>query len=1252
MHAGDPEQHLDEVLRGGGEMGALMRSIDWAATPLGPVHTWPQSLRTALSILLETGFPMYIAWGPEFIQFYNDGYRPILGSTKHPAAMGASTRETFAEIWDIIGPMFAGVMNGTPTTFVDFMLPLDRHGFVEECYFIYSYSPIRQESGDVGGVLVTVTETTTRVIGERRLKTTQALAARTRAARAVSDACRIVADVLVESAADMPFAVLYLVDLDQRAAHLEALSNVEGPSLLAPTTVPLVDIADAGIWRFGDLVASRRPHRVDVPEMWRGATNGARAAEVLPIAQQGSDQLVGILVAGLSPRLMPDAGYLDFLTLVASQIGTAIASARALEEAQARAEALAALDRAKTAFFSNVSHEFRTPLTLLLGPTEQAMAEQRPLTGTELAAVHRNGQRLLKLVNTLLDFSRIEAGRTEAVFEPTDLAALTADLASAFRSAMERAGLRLEVDCPALPEPVYVDREMWEKIVLNLLSNAFKFTFAGSIGVSLAWHGDHVDLTVTDTGVGIAGEHLAHVFDRFSRVERSRARTHEGSGIGLALVRELVTMHGGTIAVESVVDRGAAFTVSLPTGRAHLDPARVGIERASAPTAIGAEAYVQEALRWLPSADDVSGREGERLPLDQARVLVADDNADMRDYIARILRERWSVEIVGDGLAALAAAFRERPDVVVSDVMMPALDGFQLLRALRGDERTRSVPVILLSARAGQEAEISGLESGADDYLVKPFSARELVARVQTQVFRSKVRSVEEMHAVRLASIFEHAPVGVAILNGPAHAFEFANRVYLEMIGRRAVVGLPIREALPELDGQGLCELLDEVYASGEPHLGRSVRVRLDRGGPEPEETFFDFVYQPLFEQGRVSGIAVVCFEVTELERARERAEAANRAKDEFLAMLGHELRNPLAPILTALQLMQLRGVTGAERERAVIERQVKHVVGLVDDLLDVSRITRGKVHLERKRLDIVDVVAKAIEMTSPAIDERRHRLVVDVPRGLMTSGDSARLAQVFANLLMNAAKYSDPGGTIAIAARPAEAGVVVTVKDTGHGIDRELMPKLFEPFVQGRQAFERAQGGLGLGLAIVRNLVGRHGGTIDVESQKGLGSMFTVTLPPYVGGDSVPEQADAASAPPGVGVPILIVDDNEDAAGLLADSLRTLGHTVQVVHDGPSALGILHAFRPQVALLDLGLPVMDGFELAQRIRGEPLFQRIELVAITGYGQEIDRQRTAENGFGAHLVKPVDVIALDALIRERVRTASDAADRDVNRRYS
>ncbi len=1214
-------------------MGALMRSIDWSGTSVGPVEGWPQSLRTALSILLETGFPMYIAWGPDFTQFYNDGYRPILGSTKHPAAMGISTRETFAEIWDIIGPMFAGVMDGRPTTLVDFLLPLDRHGFIEECYFIFSYSPIREEAGRVGGVLVTVTETTARVLGERRLKTTQALAAETRSARTVTEACEIAGRVLAGNEADLPHARIYLIAGDRQGATLAAMCGADAQAAELPDTIPLSCGPVAAVVETGRLEV------LDAAEL--AASSGHLLA--VPITQQGADKPAGILVARTSARLLLDDAYRDFLSLVASQIGTAIAGAQALQEAQARADALSALDRAKTAFFNNVSHEFRTPLTLMIGPTEEALASpERALRGEDLETVHRNELRLLKLVNALLEFSRLEAGRVTATFEPTDLAAFTADLASTFRSATERAGLRLIVTCPPLPAPVFVDRDMWEKIVLNLLSNAFKFTFQGSIAVELAADAAHVELRVRDTGVGISPEDLDRVFDRFHRIDRAAARTHEGSGIGLALVRELAAIHGGTVRAASVPGQGTVFFVRVPFGAAHLPADRIApavVAPQATPPVAGASPYVQEALRWLPR-EEAPGAPAPRPAADPSAptVLIADDNADMREYLTRLLAGRYQVDAVADGTAALQAIRRRRPDVIVSDVMMPGMDGFQLVAALRDDESTRRIPVILLSARAGEEARIEGLHAGADDYLVKPFSAREFAARVEAQLVGAKIRSLEEAQAVRLASVFAHAPVGVAILKGPAHVFEFANREYLELVAGRHVVGLPIRIALPELAGQGIYELLDGVYESGEPFVGRSIRALIRRRGDAPEETFYDLVYQPLFDdRAAVTGIAVVAFDVTELTNARREAETANRAKDEFLAMLGHELRNPLAPILTALQLMRLRDIPGAERERAIIERQVKHVVSLVDDLLDVSRITRGKVQLKRARLEIGEIVAKAIEMASPAIEERRHELSVKVPRGLVVHGDSARLAQVVANLLTNAAKYTDPGGQISVSADMQEHMAVVTVTDRGRGIAPDMLPRIFDMFSQERQELDRSAGGLGLGLAIVRSLVLAHGGSVDAYSEgKGRGARFTVRLPVATGADS-PTAADR-DAPRGTaslsGLRILVVDDNPDAAMMLSDSLVALGHTTCVAFNGAAAIEEAGAFLPDVALLDLGLPVMDGFEVAHHLRAVSGLANVEMVAITGYGQEIDRRRTRDAGFAEHMVKPVDLDLLEKWLRQ------------------
>jgi signal transduction histidine kinase len=1050
-------------LAGGGEMGARMRELDWSKTPLGPSRLWPQSLRSTLSMLLPSKAQIILFWGPEFVVFYNDAYRPVFGA-KHPDALGLPGSQAWSEIWDTqLHELLAGVVRtGEAFWARDLLFELERYGFPEETYFDVSYDPVRVESGEVGGVFCIVTETTERVVGERRMALLRELAARNATARTARDACVLAMETLAARSDDVTFALVY-VDDELQGATPEAEKR---------------------------LVAA-----------------GPDLVKTLPVASSTGGSRGGRLVVGLNPRRPFDEQYRSFLDLVADQFGTALVNARAYEEERQRAEALAAIDRAKTAFFSNVSHEFRTPLTLMLGPVENLISEaDGPLSGAQkrdLGILQRNAGRLLKLVNTLLDFSRIEAGRVTATYAPTDVAALTRELAGGFRSAMDHAGIHFDVSCEAIEAPVFLDRDMWEQIVLNLLSNALKFTFNGSIRVDLCLQDGLVELSVTDTGTGIPASELPKIFDRFHRVEGAKSRTHEGTGIGLALTHELVRLHGGTITADSEIGKGTRFVVRVPTGRAHLPDDRV----VAAPPPVSERSFVSlvdETARGLPESAARTEQHVTRSS-HAARVLVVDDNADMRDYLCQVLRG-WEVTTATNGVVALEEAQTNPPDLIVTDVMMPELDGFGLLKELRTDPRTHAIPVLMLSARAGEEARVSGFDAGVDDYIVKPFSSRELIARVGS---------------------------------------------------------------------------------------------------------------------------------LLKLSRARREAEAANRTKDQFLAILGHELRNPLAPIMTALQLMNLRGDASGLKERAVIDRQVRHLVRLVDDLLDVSRIARGKIELRQQRIDLTDIVAAAIEETSPLLEQRHHRLHAAVPRGLLLTGDTTRLTQVVANVLSNAAKYTEPHGDIRIDGRQDGGHVELRVKDSGIGISAEMLPRVFEMFAQERQALDRSDGGLGLGLTIVRNLVALHLGTVSVRSDGvGKGSEFVIRLPAI---PSASEHSDGVKLPSKARVPtgrrILVVDDNVDAARLLADALEVVGHRTRIAFDGPAALDVAAEFNPDAALLDLGLPLMDGYELAQHLVASATGRRAPvLVAVTGYGQVSDREKSRAAGFDAHVVKPVDMRALMQLL--------------------
>ena len=767
---------IDTIFAGDSDMAARMRAFDWSQTDLGPVEQWSQSLRAGVRIMLGSGHPMLISWGRDYTMLYNDAYGVVVGS-KHPGAIGRSCREVLAEAWDFIGPRFDAVYQGgqSISTLSHQMFTFHRRGYLEECYFAFSYSPVPDDDGEVGGVLTNALDMTDRVVEDRRKQVLRDLASRVTQARNEEEVWRISSATLGQNPTSAPFAFLYEHQPARRKARLAGVS-LQTDDALHP---PLIDCDADSIWR---LYTSLTDDHVVVPLDERASSisipgwpSPPREATVLPIRLSERSEAAGFLVLGIHPGRAFDENYRHFVHRIGEQIAIGLATARAYEEERRRAEALAEIDRAKTAFFSNVSHEFRTPLTLMLGPLEEVLSEAGERLSTagheQLVTVRRNAVRLLKLVNTLLDFSRIEAGRVQAVYEPTDLPRFTSEVASVFRSAMEKAGLRFSVECPPLAEPVYVDRDMWEKIVSNLLSNAFKFTFEGVVTVTLRSLNGSVELQVRDTGVGIPTDQHERVFERFHRIEGTQARTYEGSGIGLALVQELVKLHGGTVGVESVHGQGSKFTVTIPRGTAHLPAERIQAARSMTSTAIGARVYADEVERWLPDEQPASiplvdrpsmvevtaSPRAEQSP-HREDIVVADDNADMRQYFRHLLDERYEVQSVADGQQALEVTRRLRPALVLADVMMPQLDGFGLLRAIRQDTALASTPVILVSARAGEESRIEGLQAGADDYLVKPFTSRELLARVEAHLKLATLRreSAEREERLRSEAALEH----------------------------------------------------------------------------------------------------------------------------------------------------------------------------------------------------------------------------------------------------------------------------------------------------------------------------------------------------------------------------------------------------------------------------------------------------------------------------------------------------------------
>ncbi|HLZ40769.1 MAG TPA: response regulator [Candidatus Sulfotelmatobacter sp.] len=1134
-------------ISGGGAVGRLVQEFDWEKTPLGPVDNWPQSLKIAVRILLTSRFAMWMSWGPELTFLYNDAYAKMTLGKKHPWALGKPSWEVWKEIWDDIGPRIQKVLRtGEATWDEGLLLFLERSGYREETYHTFSYSPLSGDDAKVCGHLCVVTEETDRVIGERRLATLRSLAAELSQSTTEADVTACIARVLGENQRDMPFTLTYLFK-EPRHVRLACRTGILPGHPAAPEGIDLR--AENPTWPLGEVLNHKDFFLVeDLNRRFEKVPCGAwdeppSRAILLPITGQTQDSPAGVIVAALNPFRPLDVSYGGFLNLVAGQIAASIANARAYQEEKKRAEALAEIDRAKTAFFSNVSHEFRTPLTLMLGPLQDLLSRSQthlsPTAAQQLELVNRNGARLLRLVNTLLDFSRIEAGRVKAVYQATDLAAFTAELAGVFRSATERAGLRLVVQCQPTQEVAYVDRDMWEKIVLNLVSNAFKFTFEGEIEVTLTQVGRAAELRVRDTGVGIPPEEIPHLFDRFHRVPSTRSRTHEGTGIGLALVCELVKLHSGSMRVVSTLGKGSTFFVNVPLGQAHLASEQVGGERTMASTATGANPFVQEALRWLPDSEVSSYEElpleSELLPVpcppgsvgsDRRRVLVADDNADMRQYLSRLLAERYDVVAVADGKLALEAVQKQPPDLVVSDIMMPNLDGFGVLQALRSDAETKTIPVILLSARAGEESRVEGIDAGADDYLVKPFSARELLARVQTHLELARVR--EESNELlrkneqRLRA-FVSASADVVFRMNP----DWTEMYYLDGKGFIADTKKPssiwLSDYIPADDQERVSSVIKQAIQSksvfqlehrifrADGSLGwtssRAIPL-LDEQG-EIEEWF-----------GAASDITARKLIEEELREAQTKLELRVRERTEELERVQEDLRD-LSGKLLLLQDDERRRIARDLHDSA---GQLLAVLGMnLDQLEDESKNNVPLAQKVGEARELVQRVTQEIRTTSyllhpPLLDESgipaalkmyvdgltqrtRLKIALNIPDnfGRLNHEIELTMFRIVQESLTNVIRHSG-SETAEIRITRSSDQVTLEIKDQGKGISDENLAALNE-FAPG------------VGIRGMRERVRHLSGEMKVHSTSP-GTTVSIRLPIHGANASVPaEDADDFNA-------------------------------------------------------------------------------------------------------------------------------------------
>ncbi|MGH8200524.1 MAG: ATP-binding protein [Steroidobacteraceae bacterium] len=953
------------------EMARRFEEFDWSQTSIGAVERWPRTWRNVVDLILVSSFPSALGLGPELIYIYNDPFITLGGPARHPTALGRPVREVWREIWEpVLERRFSETLStGHPTGEADLLMPLVRSGYLEETYLTFSFAALADDRGNPSGIFCTATENTGLVIAGRQLDCLRRLASHCACAESPADACRLAAQALEGQRRDVPFAIFYL--LDSTGARIESIATTGLSGLPAgipaPASLETLQLIDGVSDSVGPVLANPQV----IPQQ----------ALAIPFADAGPDAPKCVLIAGLNP-MRPVEESRRFFELIAAQVETTLSSASMRANAERRARELAALDRAKTVFFSNVSHELRTPLTLILEPLRQVLDCAQLDAGDRelLLTARRAGARLLKLVNSLLEFSRIEGGRIEAHRLATDLGLFTADLASMFRSAFERAGLRFEIECTSLPEQAYVDREMWEKIVLNLLSNALKFTLTGQVSIRVRARGDGFELEVADTGAGISAEDLPRIFERFATIEAPRARTVERTGIGLSLVKELVNLHGGTIEAKSTLGAGTTITVHIPHGRAHLPRDRVASEESPSTGESAALPYLEEAFGWLAADPDPTSSGPPAAPAEtpsRERILVVDDNADMRRYMQRLLQGHWQVDTAPDGAVALERIRERPPDLVIADIMMPRVDGLELLRRVRAEAATEQIPVLLLSARAGEEASVGGLRAGADDYLVKPFSRHELLARIESRLATARQQAAER--------------------------------------------------------------------------------------------------------------------------QARHLAEHTIKAREEFFAALAHELRTPAACLFTWIERLRGQGRRTKDAEALdVLETAAHGIRRLAEDLIDVARGTAGHMRVDRQPYaNLALLIEGVVEAYGPAALQKGITLEARLDDNCgPVEVDADRIQQVVSNLLSNAIRFTPSDGRIEVQCRPEADGIELLVRDSGRGIPADALPRVFERYWQGTPALN-ADGGLGLGLAICRQLVELHDGRIEALSEgQDKGATFIVRLP------------------------------------------------------------------------------------------------------------------------------------------------------------
>ncbi|KAG8828010.1 hypothetical protein FRC19_010518 [Serendipita sp. 401] len=1199
-------------VRGGPTMVEMVEHFPWENTDLGPREEWDVCLRQAVDLTLNSPFPVSVWWGPDLTLVYNDAYA-AMSTTKHPFILGQKGQVAWGELWDILGPAVHECIKGNAVYKYDDLLFMDRleseEQSLEESYHSWSWTPIIDSRGHFVGLYNATFETSQKVVAERRLNTLQLLGSNTATAQNKETFCQAALATLEENDKDIPFAAFYLSDpsnADSEPTKSDTTPQNAGAPLPAfdsiklslrlggtiglsedfeyipqnlnivvhPMESPLLNPPTQFRWPIQQAIRDKQPIRVAIPhhvsdgiQRRRGWGDRPSHAVVIPIAGDGDARPLGVLITGLNTRRSFDADYSKWVDVLRSSMSSLLAASIAREDEVKRAERLAELDAAKTALFSNASHELRTPLTLIGGPIADCMAEVKDAKiKAKLATAARNIDRLVRLVDSLMDFSRLEAGRLEGRYSPVQFGPYVAELASVFRPVIEKANLNFTITYdPDETRAVLIDQDYMEKIIFNLIGNAFKYTLTGSIAVEVVYSEKDASLIVRDTGVGIPEADLPRIWDRFHRVEAT-SRSHEGTGIGLSLTKQFVHLHAGTIHVSSITpsegssDHGSTFTATFPLGKDHLPASQLVYDAPSSKKQSYAKGIVAEAARWRQTGDSMtpsdsdesySSLDGHRyfdLSFDpEDLVLLVDDNQDMLEYIKGIFGRYCHVRIANNGQVALEMARRFSPQLIISDVMMPILDGFGLVAAVKADPLLQAIPIILLSARAGDSNRAEGILCGADDYIPKPFSSRELLARANLQIQLGKRKRDMEYR-------FQERTKEVQILTdlSPVGLFRVDNEGNM----------LQCNDRFRELSGLGLAresQWLDFVHQDYHSQVG----VALNEALQKQHEGSVDFVFSNgiwvkcsfrWWKHGLVGTVTDMTVtrlyeesltkRADEAEERRIEAEERRRGQELLVDVTSHELRQPVSAVINCAgvvlgNLSRLRKVLGEceeQKQRFEVTRELLSEIDedleslnaielcgiaqghIVNDILTLSRMQLHMLTLQESTFPFIREVRQVCsilfnEMRSKGI---KYSLIFgdSIQRlGIKyVSADKIRFGQVIINLLSNAIKFSQISteksisitvdvsrhpptddsckypADIADNEEPIPIGrrVPIQVYVSVKDSGPGLQPKDLELLFQRFQKGTNSEvvfGGSGLGLFVSRKICDLLGGKIEVDA-------------------------------------------------------------------------------------------------------------------------------------------------------------------------